>query len=224
MNLSSGWEDKDSTLARIQEILSGARIELVRKGFECGEIARDAVRRAARAVVAAGGDGTVRAVGEALAGTGVPLGVIPAGTFNHFARDLGVPLDIEAAAAALIRSGRIAQADAGEVNGRVFVSNAILGLYPAARQERAQEERRGAEGPIAVAGAALITFRRNRRARACAPGRARDRQKVGPHRDREQRAQDPGYEIGSRARLDAGRLWIYNASRGTRGGGCSQRR
>lgn len=80
------------------------------------------------AVVAAGGDGTVNAVATGLVNTGVPLGVIPLGTRNHFAKDIGIP-DM-ASAIAVIAEGRTKAIDIGEVNGRVFVNNSSIGLYP----------------------------------------------------------------------------------------------
>jgi diacylglycerol kinase family enzyme len=93
------------------------------------------------AVVAAGGDGTVSGVAAALAGTDLPLGVLPLGTFNHFARDLGLPKDAEDAAH-IIAAGRTRIIDVAEVNGRVFVNNAALGFYPQLVVERDHERRR----------------------------------------------------------------------------------
>jgi diacylglycerol kinase family enzyme len=81
------------------------------------------------AVVVAGGDGTVGCAAGAVAGTDVVLGVLPTGTFNHFAKDVGIPTDLEAAAEALVR-GEVQRIDVAEVNGRVFVNNAVLGVYP----------------------------------------------------------------------------------------------
>jgi len=65
-----------------------ARIALAREASEIFELARDAASNGARAVVAGGGDGTVAAVASALAGTDRPIGVLPLGTLNHFAKDL----------------------------------------------------------------------------------------------------------------------------------------
>ncbi|MBW4061515.1 NAD(+)/NADH kinase [Candidatus Saccharibacteria bacterium] len=88
-----------------------------------------------KAVVAAGGDGTLRSVASSLAGTKTAFGVLPWGTFNHFARDLGVPNDLEAIFKAL-ESGQTRRVDVGEVNGSIFLNNAGLGFYPRFVTER----------------------------------------------------------------------------------------
>ena len=59
----------------------------------------------------------------------MPLGILPLGTLNHFAKDLGIPTDLDGAIA-LIAAGQVRQVDAAEVNGRVFVNNSSIGLYP----------------------------------------------------------------------------------------------
>jgi diacylglycerol kinase family enzyme len=93
-----------------------------------------------RGVVAAGGDGTVNAVAQHVAATGTPLGVLPAGTLNHFARDLGVrDMDV---ALEVLTDGRIAAVDAGRAGERYFVNNAGLGLYPELVYERERHEHR----------------------------------------------------------------------------------
>jgi diacylglycerol kinase family enzyme len=81
------------------------------------------------AVVVAGGDGTVNNAAQVAADSDIVIGVLPLGTFDHFAGDLGVPGDLEAAAAALV-DGEIRRVDVAEVNGRVFVNNSLVGLYP----------------------------------------------------------------------------------------------
>ena len=79
------------------------------------------------AVVVAGGDGSISAVLPALLELGLPLGILPTGTANDFARTLGIPQDIEAAIET-IAAGRTRTADVGEVNGRYFINSATLGL------------------------------------------------------------------------------------------------
>ncbi len=94
------------------------------------------------AVIAAGGDGTVSAVAAGLAGTAMPLAVLPLGTLNHFAKDLAMPLELGDAARA-IRDGANEPVDLGEVNGRVFVNNSSIGLYPEAVIVRDDQRKRG---------------------------------------------------------------------------------
>jgi YegS/Rv2252/BmrU family lipid kinase len=80
-------------------------------------------------VVAGGGDGTVAAVAARLVDGESALGVLPLGTLNHFAKDLGLPLDLDRAAHAIAR-GDTRRIDVGEVDGRCFLNNSSLGLYP----------------------------------------------------------------------------------------------
>ena len=94
-------------------------------------------------VVAAGGDGTASAVASVLAGSETALGVLPMGTLNHFARDIGIPLDTEEAIAAIC-SGESRSIDAASVNGKLFINNSSLGLYP--DQARLRQKWRGRIG------------------------------------------------------------------------------
>lgn len=106
-------------------------------------LARQALDSGADVVVAGGGDGTINGVASVLAGSGVPMGVLPMGTLNHFAKDAGIPLDFEAAARSAI-VGRPVNVDVGEVNGHVFLNNSSLGLYPRVVKQRENEQSRGA--------------------------------------------------------------------------------
>ena len=81
------------------------------------------------AVVAGGGDGSIRVVASALAGTSVPLGVLPLGTLNHFAKDLGVPLDLDEAVETIAHGAR-RTIDVASVNGTIFINNSSIGIYP----------------------------------------------------------------------------------------------
>ncbi len=83
----------------------------------------------AEIVVAAGGDGTVLAVAEALLGSDKILAVLPLGTLNGLARDLGLALDLPGAIAQLDTLEPRA-IDVGEVNGQPFLHNVIVGLIP----------------------------------------------------------------------------------------------
>ena len=94
------------------------------------------------AVVAGGGDGSIAAVASLFAGTDIPLGILPLGTFNHFAKDLGIPLQI-AQAVEVIAAGQERRVDLGEVNGEAFVNNSSIGIYPylVLDRERLREQR-----------------------------------------------------------------------------------
>lgn len=102
--------------------------------------ARDALKNGSRIIVAAGGDGTVSTVAAALAGSDVALGVLPLGTLNHFAKDLGIPTDLEQAAAT-IAAAHTTRVDVAEVNGRCFVNNSGVGAYPHLVVERRRQRR-----------------------------------------------------------------------------------
>jgi diacylglycerol kinase family enzyme len=121
---------------------------------------RRLLREGTRTFVAAGGDGTVATLADALVGTEGTLGIVPLGTFNHFARDAGIPLDLDAAVEVVCR-GETALVDAAAVNGRVFVNNASLGVYP--DQVRLRDRlRRKAGKAVAAAIGALAALRRFR--------------------------------------------------------------
>jgi diacylglycerol kinase family enzyme len=104
------------------------------------ETAREVAASGVDAVIAAGGDGTVSAVATALAGGKIPMAVFPLGTLNHFARDLEMPSDLTEAAQA-IAARNLVQLDVGELNGRVFVNNSSIGLYPETVIQREAERK-----------------------------------------------------------------------------------
>ncbi|WP_342148391.1 diacylglycerol/lipid kinase family protein [Methylorubrum sp. SB2] len=120
------------------------------------------LERAARsegvaAVAVAGGDGTLNCAAGILAGTGVALAVLPLGTMNLLAKDLGLPLDLDGAIAAL-RTGRPRAVDLGEVNGHVFLINSVIGMP--ARVARHRERFRGRRlSPLGLARLMLATLR-----------------------------------------------------------------
>jgi diacylglycerol kinase family enzyme len=89
----------------------------------------DAAADEAEIVVVGGGDGTLRSAAARLANRSAALGVLPLGTFNHFAKDLGIPLDLDGAARA-IAEGTAQPYDVAAVNGRIFINHAGVGLYP----------------------------------------------------------------------------------------------
>jgi YegS/Rv2252/BmrU family lipid kinase len=147
INDTSGTGDKEQARERLSKVFAAngveARISLAKSGEKIIDLARSAVRDNCQPIVAGGGDGTINAVASVLVGTDRTLGVLPLGTLNHFAKDLNVPLDLEAAAQVCM-DGREANVDVGEVNGRIFLNNSSLGLYPSiVRHREKQQERLG---------------------------------------------------------------------------------
>lgn len=105
-----------------------AEVKMVRSSalrFEAAE----ALRRGADVIAAGGGDGTINTVASCLFGTSAALAVLPLGTFNHFAKDLGIPLDLESALRNIV-TGKRHRIDLGQVNDHIFVNNSSIGLYP----------------------------------------------------------------------------------------------
>ena len=103
------------------------RVHVTERRFHAGELARAAVEQGAGSVIAWGGDGTINEIGTALAGTGVILGIVPAGSGNGLAHELEIPSDpIEAIDIAL--GGRERSIDAGELAGRLFFNIAGIGF------------------------------------------------------------------------------------------------
>ena len=115
------------------------------------------VRAGFDSVVAAGGDGTVSIVGAALAGTNTALGVLATGTFNHFARDMRIPSDLQAAVE-IIAKGHTTSVDVADVNGHAFLNNSSLGFYPTLVAERDRRVKQGMLKAVAVAPAFLTAM------------------------------------------------------------------
>jgi diacylglycerol kinase family enzyme len=145
-NSASGWQDDRREAARVKQTVTESgvplRFERMGKGSDIAARSRKLARGEPKVLVAAGGDGTINAVAHAVVNTHHALGVIPAGTLNHFARDLAIPLNVEDAAQSLVNGHEI-KVDVGTVNGRLFVNNSVLGLYPVYRAARDAYERKG---------------------------------------------------------------------------------
>ncbi|HET8666724.1 MAG TPA: diacylglycerol kinase family protein, partial [Terriglobales bacterium] len=146
LNSSAGSSGHGDLQRRIAETCAktGTEHELVT--CDRGDCIRDAARRALKSgaglIVAAGGDGTISTVASVIAGSGVPLGVIPCGTLNHFAKDAGIPVDEELAIRTIL-TGTACDVDAAEVNGRIFLNNCSIGLYAHIVEQRTAGQNRG---------------------------------------------------------------------------------
>jgi len=213
VNAASGSDDKraiaDELAHEFARHGAAAEIVLVEPGCDLCDAARRAVSGGARVVVAAGGDGTVNAVASVVAGTETALGVLPLGTLNHFAKDLGIPLTLAGAVETIVR-GEVRRVDVGEVNGRLFVNNSSVGLYPTIVRKRDVQQRLGKGKWSAFAHAMLTVVGRYPLIRVglLVDGKALTRKTslvfVGNNE-----YELHGLQIGKRARLDAGTLTVY---------------
>jgi diacylglycerol kinase family enzyme len=217
VNGTAGTGHGEDLAGRIESRFRAAGAEpriVLANGSDLGELSRGLVAEKPSRLVAAGGDGTVSAVAAALAGSGVPLAVLPLGTLNHFAKDLGIPASLDEAVRVAVE-GRVRELDVGEVNGRVFINNSSIGLYPAMVRRRERQRRRLGRGKWhAMLWAAFNALR--------AHPFLHLRLELGGE---EHRRRTPfvfignnvyrmeGLDIGARERLDAGVLSVYLAHR-----------
>ena len=136
-------EEAQAHIARISgELGVRAHVVVTRKGDDISSLAARALSENRHPVVAGGGDGTVSAVAGVLAGTDAAIGVLPMGTLNHFAKDVGIPRHLEVAVRNIF-TGQVTNVDVGEVNGRVFVNNSGIGFYPHFVRQREEQEQHG---------------------------------------------------------------------------------
>jgi diacylglycerol kinase family enzyme len=169
-----------------------------------------------RVVVAGGGDGTIGSVAAALANTDATLGILPLGTLNHFAKDLRIPLGLPEAVN-VIATGHTARVDVGEVNGRAFINNSSLGLYPSLVYQREKRQAQGRGKWVALALATTRVWRLYRRVRVVVHTEAGSRVIRTPFvfvGNNEYRLE--GVRLGGRARVDAGQLHVAMAPGMTR--------
>jgi len=222
LNAASGPGSNDATLAdRIAALFEAAgadaSVVLAHGGAELSTRIDEAIARRPDVIVAGGGDGTVSSVAAALADGTIALGVLPLGTLNHFAKDLGLPLELEAAVERVAR-GAIERVDIGEVNGRVFINNSSLGLYPAIVRDRELQRKRLGRGKWpALAWASLSALRRFPflSARLSVDGVERRLRTPFVFIGNNEYLME-GFAIGERGRLDDGRLSVYVVQRASR--------
>lgn len=145
INPSSGARFGAAERSQLVSASRQAGLEVIDFGrkVDVGALVRERIPRGQTLFIAAGGDGTIHTLVQPIINTEAVLGVVPIGTYNHFARDLGIPLDWRAALDVAL-SGAERQIDAGRVNDRFFVNNIAIGLYPEMVVHR---ERHGRNNP-----------------------------------------------------------------------------
>lgn len=171
VNAASGAFDTDAKRAVIESALAvrGRKGELlICRPAELSRVAAQAAAVAVAthsAVIAVGGDGSLNAVAQATHAVGCPMGVIPYGTFNYFARTHGIPTD-PAAAARMLLDARALPVQVATINDRLFLVNASLGVYPELLQDReAYKARFGRSRWVAFMAAGATLLRAQRRLR-----------------------------------------------------------
>ncbi|WP_323144715.1 diacylglycerol/lipid kinase family protein [Massilia phyllosphaerae] len=232
VNAGAGTGHDDDRAGELRRKLRDAGLDaeltLAAGGGELIAAARRAREGGAELVVAGGGDGSMNAVASQIVGTGaaanIRFGVLPMGTLNHFAKDLGIPLDLDAAIGNLV-TGVPVSVDVGEVNGRIFLNNSGLGLYPDIVRDREKQQSRLGRGkwPAAL-WASLAALRRYpflslRLAVKGEDGGGERLARRTPFVFIGNNAYTmQGLSIGARERLDAGTLSLYVAQHPTRFG------
>jgi diacylglycerol kinase family enzyme len=194
-----------------------ARVRLAHNGSEILSHAIEAAEAGAEVIVGGGGDGTLATVASVAASKGIAFGMLPLGTRNHFSRDLGIPQDIEGAVAVIAR-GHTHKIDLGEVNGRIFINNSSIGLYPRIVRRRVVQQERLGRGKWYAA--LLAAFRALRRSpfyyvRFSLGGRSFLRKVPFVFVGNNLYEMDL-YNIGSRLNIDRGVLCVYFVHRGGR--------
>jgi YegS/Rv2252/BmrU family lipid kinase len=220
ISAGAGPADNKKLCERVARIFNENRIDvdmsLAESGAELTALAQDASRGPYKVIVAGGGDGTVNSVASTVVGSDKILGILPLGTLNHFARDLKIPFDLEAAVNTIV-AGHISTVDVAEVNDRIFVNNSSLGLYPIIVREREKRQRLGFRKWPAFFWATIQALRRYPflDVRLRTNGEFVDRTTPFVFIGNNEYAMD-GFNIGSRDRLDRGVLSIYITHRTSR--------
>ena len=223
INMGSGAGSADEECEAIKEQFAAAGLSAEFYFAEDGEdivrMAEQSVKSGSEIIVAGGGDGTVSAVATEVYKAGKTLAVVPLGTLNNFSKDLGVEQDVEKALTT-IAAGNTEEVDLAEVNGRIFINNSSIGLYPQIVRKREQQQERLGRGKWwAAAWATLRMFWVSRflKVRIEIDGKTFLRKTPFVFVGNNPYEMDL-YNIGRREALDTGKLSIYFLHRGGRWG------
>lgn len=206
--------DDPVTAGALREAFAAAGVAVdvrAARGPALADAFRAAVAERPDALFAGGGDGTLSAAAAHLVDTGIPLGPLPLGTLNHFARDLGLPGKWRDAVTVLATC-QPRPVDVAEVNGRIFINNCSLGSYAEAVRRRDRLRRENGHGKWrAMALAVWSVFRElhRRRFRVTAPDGT-----LHLHSPflviANNRYAGHVLDASLRPRIDEGRLWLYS--------------
>ncbi|MBP6003579.1 MAG: hypothetical protein KA746_09120 [Pyrinomonadaceae bacterium] len=221
INASGGSFVAGETEQLLADLFAASGIEvnlrLAGSGDQIELFAKAAVDSDAEVVLAGGGDGTISSVAAVVAASGKTFGVLPLGTLNNFSKDLNIPQDI-AEAIRVIAEGKTAEIDLAEVNGRKFINNSSIGLYPRIVRKRDQHQQRLGYGKWRAAfWAAISIFRISPflKVEILVDGKLFVRKTPFVFVGNNEYEMEI-YNIGRRPKLDKGRLSIYFLHRGGR--------
>eukprot|EP01037_Dinobryon_pediforme_P007692 gene7692-7753_t len=203
----------DEALAKLfadQQLI--VQVLTARGGSDLKALAQQAVHQRPDIIVACGGDGTLNCVAAEVIDNGIALAALPLGTFNHFCRDIGIPHKLEEAIA-VIAAGYRRQIDVGDVNGRIFLNNSSLGIYPRLVRERNAMQRSGFSKSAGFFRALMfVLFHYKRLAvRLQNAGKPETVYRTPFIFIGNNAYQATGWNIGKRDALSGGFLWLYVA-------------
>jgi len=222
INVGSGSVEREETERRLAELFKensvAANIHLAKNGEEIVGFAEKAANGNAGTIVAGGGDGTVSAVAAEAMKAEKTLGILPLGTLNNFSKDLRIPPDLEDAVR-VIAENYTRAIDVGEVNGRIFVNNSSIGLYPGIVRRREKRQRLGYGKWRSALWAALKILRRSPFFAVRLETESGSRIVKTPFVFVGNNEYEMDFfHIGRRARLDDGKLSVYFLHRSGRKG------
>lgn len=222
INAASGSVEREETKHRLTDLFEANEVEanvyLAKNGAEILEFAGRAASGNAKVIVAGGGDGTISAVAAEVIKTGKTLGILPLGTLNNFSKDLRIPQYLDQAVR-IIAENHTKQIDVGEVNGRIFVNNSSIGLYPRIVRRRERQQRLGRGKWTAAFWAALKIWFRSPFLEVKLKIENREITRKTPFVFIGNNEYEMNFfNIGRRSRLDDGRLSVYFLHRSGRKG------
>jgi YegS/Rv2252/BmrU family lipid kinase len=222
LNLGAGSVEGNEQIEDVRRAFleSGvhASFHIVEPGREIADVVQDATNSDATVIVAGGGDGTISLVASCVAQKEKILGVLPLGTLNHFSKDLEIPQEV-IDAVKIISFGEIREVDIAEVNGRYFVNNSSIGLYPrlVLTRERRQRLGYGKWGAALWALTRMVRWSPFQNVKLELDGNELRRKTAFVFVGNNEYEMDI-FNIGTRERLDGGKLSIYLLHRSGRTG------
>ncbi len=222
INAGSGSVSETDTERQMHELFAEhgvrANVHLAKSGDEIERLAAKAAAGECEIIVAGGGDGTISAVAAAVYKAGKTLGVLPMGTLNHFSKDLGIPQDVSEAID-VIAEGHTQTIDLAEVNGRIFINNSSIGLYPRIVRSREKQQELGRGKWLAALWASLRMFKLSPFLKVVITVDGKEFLRKTPFVFVGNNEYEIDiYNIGSRIELDTGKLGVYFLHRGGRWG------